>query len=612
MVAFMFSSLDNYFTFTRKCLVLLASDKGMFVAFLVTSILAALTEGMSISLLVPILQSQGNLDAFQQIPILGSIASQFSDYSVNERIRFVSIVIVFVLVFRGIISYTVNVLGQIMPLRLEQQIVSENYSLMMSVRISFLLNRDYGDLRNDISGWATSVSQMLTYCAAAFSNILVLIVYMAMMVLVSWWMCLFAIILLSIMMLILRRVSSGPLHRAGGAANTARVGLDQMAMESLSGMKLIRLHGAEAGMTGRFRVLLDQVVDAQRHMALLVSLSNPVLETCGGVFIAILLFGSAVLHEGDPHAWVGSVLIFLFLMFRLLGPVTHIDFARSRIAGYMPAFERLEQFRQMAQAEREPNGTQPIERLQQDIVLDGVSFAYQSGGRLVLDRISTRIVKGQMTAVVGPSGAGKSTLISLLTRLYDPQAGRILVNDLDLKDLELQSWRRRLAVVSQDIFIFNDTVTNNICFGLSDVPMERVRQAVKLAAADEFVETLPEGYNTLLGDRGMRLSGGQQQRIAIARAILVNPDLLIMDEATSHLDSFSERAIQQAIDHLSKNRTMLVIAHRLSTIRRANKVIVLKDGRIVEEGRHEDLLKQRGIYWEMVEHQRLDLIDEDS
>jgi subfamily B ATP-binding cassette protein MsbA len=241
-----------------------------------------------------------------------------------------------------------------------------------------------------------------------------------------------------------------------------------------------------------------------------------------------------------------------------------------------------------------------------------VTFRYKPDEPAVIKSVSTTVDRGTMVAIVGPSGAGKSTLMALIARLYDPQQGRITVDGVDLRDLDMGSWRRRMSVVTQDIFIFNDTVANNIRFGRGDVALERVRAAADLAAAAEFIEQLPQGYDTILGDRGVRLSGGQQQRIAIARAIIADPDLLIFDEATSNLDTFTERAIQRAMEQMSQSRTVLVIAHRLSTIRRADKIIVLEAGAIVEEGSHRELLHRRGTYWEMVEHQRLDLVEGDA
>jgi ABC-type multidrug transport system fused ATPase/permease subunit len=382
-------------------------------------------------------------------------------------------------------------------------------------------------------------------------------------------------------------------------------------MESLSGMKIIHLAAAEPLMTRVFGETLGEFILQQRKRAVVVASSSPFLTGSAGVFIAMLLLAKAVMNGGESTEWVAPFLMFLFLMFRLLNPVTQINAVRLRIVGEIPSFDRLDNFFAETAARRQKEGSRILERLQTDIVLDHLSFAYKPGDDRVIHDLSTTIRRGEMVAVVGPSGAGKTTLIGLLARLYDPSEGRILVDGHDLRDLQLASWRRRLAVVSQDIFIFNDTVAANIAFGRGEVPLDRIRDAARLAAADEFIEKLPQGYATMLGDRGNRLSGGHQQRIALARAVLADPDLLIMDEATSHLDSFTERAIQQAVETLSKDRTLLVIAHRLSTIRKADRVIVMKDGRIVEEGRHEDLLRQRGLYWEMIEQQDLGLVDED-
>jgi ABC-type multidrug transport system fused ATPase/permease subunit len=284
--------------------------------------------------------------------------------------------------------------------------------------------------------------------------------------------------------------------------------------------------------------------------------------------------------------------------------------ARTRIASTMFAFEQLQKFYQETAERVQPNGTVMAGPIRKGVALDKVEFTYEGAERRTISAMSMTIERGRMVAIVGPSGAGKTTLVGLIARLYDPQAGRILVDGEDVRSFDIRSWRRRIAVVAQDTFIFNASVVVNIAFGHEDATIEQVRTAARLAAADTFIEALPRGYDTILGDRGVRLSGGQQQRIAIARAILADPDLLILDEATSNLDTINERAIQNAMSQLSKDRTLLVIAHRLSTIQKADNVVVMDAGRIVEQGRHQELLARRGAYWEMVEQQRLDLVDE--
>jgi subfamily B ATP-binding cassette protein MsbA len=253
---------------------------------------------------------------------------------------------------------------------------------------------------------------------------------------------------------------------------------------------------------------------------------------------------------------------------------------------------------------RERPGAIALRRLEKSIVFDNVSFRYPSSPNgFLLHAIDLEVKAGEVVALVGPSGGGKSTLVSLLPRFYDVSSGGVLIDGYDVRDLKLESLRRNIGIVPQDTFLFNDTVASNIRYGKPDARQDAIQAAARNALAEEFALALPHGYDTVIGERGLKLSGGQRQRIAIARALLENAPILILDEATSHLDTESERLVQRALSNLMEGRTVIVIAHRLSTVRRADKIVVLDQGRICEAGRHEDLVSAGGIYQRLYELQ---------
>ena len=601
--------IRNYVTFGRQCLTFLEGERTLFAAFIGLSLLGAFSEGLGVSLLAPVLDAISGRSAFADVPILGQVSGLFAGLAPDVRIQAVAVAIAIVTVLRNALQYLIDVLSAIFPLRLERKLNLRGYAALMAVEIAYIHEKDYGEHLNATSGWPGRVTDMLGNLAAIIWNLMSIAVYGVMMVVVSWRLTALAVIFVLIASAALKWFFSGVLHRSGAALTSAHTALNQVVMESLTGMKVVRLTAAEPVMSRLFAGTLDRLNRLQRRIAMITALGPFLMATAAGLFICALLYGSAAMHRDEPTVWVASLLLFLFLLFRLMGPVNRINLARARIVSNMHAFDMLNVFYREAVARRQSNGDRTAAPLRQGVVLEDVSFAYGPGGAAVVQDLSVRIERGKTVAIVGPSGAGKTTLIGLVTRLYDPQQGRILVDGVDLRDLEVRSWRKRLAVVTQDTFIFNDTVARNIAFGREGVSFDKIQAAAKLAAASDFIEQMPQKYDTPLGDRGVRLSGGQQQRIAIARAILADPDLLIFDEATSHLDIFTEREIQAAMGRLSQNRTLMVVAHRLSTIRNADIVLVMDKGRLVEQGTHRELLAQRGIYWQMVMHQRLDLAE---
>jgi subfamily B ATP-binding cassette protein MsbA len=388
----------------------------------------------------------------------------------------------------------------------------------------------------------------------------------------------------------------------------ASIAHNNASIESLSAMKLIRVFAKESETQAQYQEILDRLQNLLFRSGVVSGLTGPSLGIVNALALGFLLVGSTWFFPTDPpETWLGLLVPFFLLVYRLIGPISSFSSMRISISTMIPDLRALIYFLNREDKPFLENGDIRFEVLNDNIRFENVQFAYDlEGEEEVIQGVSFTIPKSQMTAIVGPSGAGKTTLVDLIVRLYDPQHGRIVVDDVDLRDFDIHSWRSKLAVVSQDIFLFDDTVRANLLFARGDASEEELICATKQANAHDFIMELPEGYETKLGKGGVRLSGGQRQRIAIARALLVDPEVLILDEATSNLDTKSERIIQEAIDTVTRERTVVAIAHRLSTIRNAKNIVVLDRGKVVEEGTHRELMMLEGYYAEMVQVQSLE------
>jgi subfamily B ATP-binding cassette protein MsbA len=372
--------------------------------------------------------------------------------------------------------------------------------------------------------------------------------------------------------------------------------------ESLGGMRVVKAFAKEDYEVERFRGVAERAFRSFVRLRRYFALSSPLSELLGaGAAVAVLAYGGhLILVERTLTA--DRFLVFLVAMLSMTRPLRKLASINADIQDGLAAGERIFELLQIQPSVTERPGAKPVTAIHDAIRFEDVAFAYEPG-RPVLQDIDLAIRAGEVVALVGPSGGGKSTLADLTLRFYDPTSGRITLDGVDLRDVKLADLRRLSGLVTQDVFLFNDTVRANIAYGDPAVTDDAIHAAARAAHADEFIRELPLGYDTEIGDRGVRLSGGQRQRLAIARAILKNPPLLVLDEATSALDSESERLVQQAIEELMVGRTALVIAHRLSTVRRADRIVVIDRGRIVETGTHAELVRLNGLYT------RLTLID---
>jgi|Deesub1362A_J573_1020465.scaffolds.fasta_scaffold12108_1 subfamily B ATP-binding cassette protein MsbA len=368
--------------------------------------------------------------------------------------------------------------------------------------------------------------------------------------------------------------------------------ITELLTETFSGIKIIKVFGKESALINRFKKRNQDFYRENMRSTRIVEATSLLMEFVGGLGITFVIwYGGRLVVSGAITP--GDFFSFLAAIFMIYTPAKRLAKVHNGLQQARASIDRINEFLIL---EREKDGNEEIDGFNHSIEYRDVSFRYPTSETYALRHINLKIKKGDIIALVGRSGAGKTTFVDLLPRFYDPSEGDIFIDNINIKDLKISSLRALIGVVSQDIILFNDTVRANIAFGRPDATEEEIREAAKAAYAHDFIMELPQGYDTMIGERGVRLSGGQRQRLSIARAILKNPPILILDEATSSLDTHAEMMVQKALDSLMKNRTTIVIAHRLSTVRIASKIIVLDHGMIIEQGTHDELLKLNGVY----------------
>jgi len=569
-------------------------------------ILGSLVDSLSIGMFLPILESVGGEGASGIAPDspIAFLTPYFMNLTPVGKIQAAAIGLSLIALLKGVFEYVNRLLSYKLQIEIERDLRLQVFDQLAEVEIGYIYREKTANLIITLDAYTNRTSNVAQILLAQAIHLFIILVYLGWLVVLSWQLTLMALILSLAISWLFRAITSRA-RVLGDKLRREVVQLYAEGLEFLTGIKVVKLFAHEDYMRQKFTKALYNLQARRLEMGKIDSLIRPAFVTTNIFMFSFLLIAASLLMPGSVEAWIGLTVLFIFILLRVAEPLGALNKARVSVASNEPSIRALFDFLQRGDKTFLPDGNIPFISLEDRIVFDKVTFCYDPKEGYVLQEVSLEIPKGKTTAVVGASGSGKSTLVDLLARLHDPQSGRILVDGINLEEFNVRSWRRRTAVVSQDTFLFNDTVRNNIAFGKLDATDEEIVDAAKLANAHEFITEFADGYSTLLGERGVRLSGGQRQRIAIARAILADPQLLIFDEATSALDSEAEREVQRAIEQISKERTVVAIAHRLSTIREADHIVVLDKGRVVEQGRHEELVALGGQYYRFVRLQEL-------
>ncbi|HKI79695.1 MAG TPA: ABC transporter ATP-binding protein [Ignavibacteriaceae bacterium] len=463
-------------------------------------------------------------------------------------------------------------------------------------RVGNLISR----ITNDINIVQTSIS-------AAFLNMirepLSIIVFLGIAISISWKLTLLALVILPFSMFIITWIGL-KLRKQSYLIQGKMADITSILQETISGVKIVKAFGMEKYENKKF---MDETWNFFKLMLRIVRVRNassPITEVLSTAVGVVIIYFGGLLVLKDQSLSASEFMGFLFAIFQLMPPIKELSSINNRIQESSAAGDRVFEIIDTQPTIQDFPDAVAVKEFKESLILDNVSFHYEDSDELVLDKININVNRGEIIALVGPSGGGKSTLVDLIPRFYDPTGGTILLDGINIKNVKVESLRNLMGIVTQETFLFNESIKNNIAYGLGDYPIEKIEEAAKTANAHDFILQMPEDYDTVIGERGVKLSGGQRQRISIARALLKNPEIMIFDEATSALDNESELLVQEAIERLMVNRTTIVIAHRLSTIRNATRIIVLDKGKIIQSGKHEELITdEEGLYKKFYEMQ---------
>lgn len=598
-----------------KILVLVKGYGKYAVINVVFNILAIIFSAFSLVLLMPIMEILFSPDAEQVQKVIANppqdtwsitesanyfFATQVSQYGPASVLLVVCLLVVGATLLKNLCTYLALYYIAIIRNGVIRDYRNTMYDKIIALPLSYYSEEKKGNIiskmTNDLKEVEWSVLRSLE---ATFRDPLQIIAFFTMLVIMSGKLTLFLIIFFPVAGFLIGMIGKS-LRRSAKKGQGKLGDLISHLEETLGGLRIIKGFNAEKKSKAKFSELNEEYNNIMVKMYRKGDLASPTSEFLGVALIAsVLWFGGQLVFSGEI---IGSFfIVYIATLSQLIAPFKSITTAYSNAQRGLAAMERIKEVTEAEETISDKQGAKVLEAFTDNVSYNNISFKY--GNEYVIKNVSLTVPIGKTVALVGQSGSGKSTMADLLPRFYDIEEGSITIDGNDLRDITVHSLRDKLGIVTQQSILFNDTVYNNIAFGVESTTMEKVIEAAKIANAHEFIDQLENGYNTNIGDSGGKLSGGQRQRLSIARAVLKNPPILILDEATSALDTESEKLVQDALNKLMKNRTSLVIAHRLSTIQHADLIVVMQDGEIIEQGSHQELLALKGSYYKLTEMQ---------